>query len=153
MVILRLDMDMSCHQPACILLHDMSAGCSSCIWTFEFVSVMSSIDWRWLFALDLVLVLVLLNLLWVEEGYVFRCVCWKVMKVIWYDVCGRGHGMDMTDNKMENIQETRPTEEDTEGSSSSGGQLMSELRIRLEDGNVVTHTFPACKYIWTLLID
>lgn len=77
----------------------------------------------------------------------------EVIKVVWYDICGSGHGMDIADNKMEDIQETRPAEEDTEGSSSSGGHLMSELRIRLEDGNVVTHTFPACKFFWTLLLD
>lgn len=43
----------------------MSAGCYSLNWTFGFVSVTSSVDWRWLFVLDLVLVL--FNLLWVEE--------------------------------------------------------------------------------------
>ena len=118
----------------------MFAGCYRLNWTFGFVSVMSSVDWRWPFALDLVLVYFGL-----KKGLVLRCVYLEVMKVVWYDICGSGHGMDVADNKMEDIQETRPTEEDTEGSSSSGGHSMSELRIRLEDGNVVTHTFPACK--------
>lgn len=43
----------------------MSAGCYSLNWTFGFVSVMSSVDWRWLLGLDLDLVQ--FNLLWVEE--------------------------------------------------------------------------------------
>lgn len=43
------------------------------------------------------------------------------------------------------IQEIMPSERWIRGSPGSGSSSVSELRIRLEDGSVLLHTFPACK--------
>lgn len=56
---------------------------------------------------------------------------------------GSGHAIDRTRRRGE---EASPSERRIRGSPSSASSPVSELRIRLEDGSVFRHTFPACKW-------
>lgn len=57
---------------------------------------------------------------------------------------GSGHAIERGRRRGE-VQETLPSEMWIRGSPGSGSSSVSELRIRLEDGSVLRHTFPACK--------
>lgn len=53
-----------------------------------------------------------------------------------------GHAVDRFRRRGE-VQESSPSERWIRGSPGSGSSSVSELRIRLEDGSVLRHTFPA----------
>uniref|UniRef100_A0A7I4CQW9 RING-type E3 ubiquitin transferase n=1 Tax=Physcomitrium patens TaxID=3218 RepID=A0A7I4CQW9_PHYPA len=53
-----------------------------------------------------------------------------------------GHTIDCAGRRGE-VQETSPSERLHIGSPGSGSSAVSELKIRLEDGSVLQHTFPA----------
>lgn len=55
---------------------------------------------------------------------------------------GSGHAIERARRRGD---ETSPSERWIRGSPGSESSSVSELRIRLEDGSVLRHTFPACK--------
>lgn len=55
-----------------------------------------------------------------------------------------GHAIDLAGRRAE-VPEGSSSEMEQECPSSSASPLLSELRVRLEDGHEVRHSFPASK--------